>query len=362
MRMAFTLSNTALLLAFPAALLLTQGVIALAHRRGWVAKPKVDRWHSRPTALFGGVAIFATFALGCAFLFGRLAVRPDLLGLLTGGAVIFSVGLLDDRKPLNPMVKLIGQFMAVGPFLVGFLLTNHAPTFIFALPLLLFWMLTLTNSLNLLDNMDGLSAGTAATAAGLLAFYARQTGQTAEFSLAALLTLICLGFLVYNFRLKSSAKIFMGDCGSMFLGYLLAGLSAIAFSANHAPLITGIAAPLLLMAVPLFDTTLVVVIRKREGRAISQGGRDHTSHRLVYAGFSEKGAALTHFALTLLFGGAGILLALYKPFALLAAVPMTILMLFRFGASLSRFSQPQQAVITVASASESTSGSLAATP
>ena len=346
MGMTLLLKNALLLLAFPLSLLLTQGVIGLAQKRGWVAKPKADRWHQKPTALFGGVAIFATFALGGAFLQG-LALRADLLGLLLGGAIIFLVGLLDDRKPLNPLVKFFGQAMAVSPFLAGFILTNPTPTFIFALPLLLFWMLTLTNSLNLLDNMDGLSAGTAATAAALLAFYANRTGQASEFSLAALLTLACLGFLVFNFRLKSPAKIFMGDCGSMFLGYILAGLSAIVFSANHAPLVVGIAAPLLLLAVPLFDTTLVVIIRKREGRAVSQGGRDHTSHRLVYAGFSEKGAALTHFGLTLLFGGAGIALALHKPFALLAAVPLTVLFLARLGVSLSRFSQPQTAVVSV---------------
>ena len=362
MKMTLTFSNLALLLAFPVALLLTQGVISLAHQRGWVAKPRADRWHRKPTALFGGAAIFATVALGCAFLYGGLAARPDLLGLLTGAAIIFIVGLLDDRKPLNPMVKLIGQVMAVGPFLVGFLLTNHAPVFIFALPLLLFWMLTLTNSLNLLDNMDGLSAGTAATAAALLALYTLRTGQTAEFSLSALLALTCFGFLVFNFRPKSPAKIFMGDCGSMFLGYLLAGLSAIAFSANHAPLVTGIAAPVLLMAVPLFDTTLVVIIRKREGRAVSQGGRDHTSHRLVYAGMSEKGAAMTHFGLTLLFGGAALLMALYKPSALIAAIPLTVLILFRLGVYLSRFALPQQAVVSMAPASETAGGNLAPTP
>ena len=284
---ALTLSNFALLLAFPVAALLTQAMILLAHRRGWVAKPKADRWHQKPTALFGGVAIFATFALVCGFSRG-IAARADLLGLMLGGAIIFLVGLLDDRRPLNPLVKLIGQFMAVGPFLAGFLLTNPTPTFLLGLPLLLLWMLTLTNALNLLDNMDGLSAGTAATAAGLLAVYAALTGQMAEFSLSALLALACLGFLLFNFRPKSPAKIFMGDCGSMFLGYLLAGLSAIAFNANHAPLVVGIAAPILLLAVPLFDTTLVVIIRKREGRAVSQGGAITPRTDLSMRAFPKK--------------------------------------------------------------------------
>ena len=332
--------NLSLLAALPVALLLTQGVILLAHRRGWVAKPKADRWHQTPTALFGGIAIFATFALGC-LMFGATIYRADLLGLLLGGAVIFTVGLLDDRKPLNPLVKMFGQVMAVGPFLAGVLVTHPTPTFIFGLPLLLFWMLTLTNSFNLLDNMDGLSAGTAGTAAALLALYANATGQAAEFSLAALTFLACLGFLAFNLRPLSPAKIFMGDCGSMFLGFLLAGLSVICISARSSSLLVGIAAPVLLMAVPLFDTTLVVIIRKREGRAISQGGKDHTSHRLVYSGLSEKGAALTHFGLTLLFGGTGLLLSFYKPLALLAAVPLAALLLFRFGVVLNRFSQPQ---------------------
>ncbi len=364
MGMGFSFANliakAGFLLAFPLALLLTQGLILLAQRRGWTAKPKADRWHKQPTALFGGVAIFATFAVGCGFLRG-LPARPDLVGLLMGAAVIFLVGLQDDRKPLNPLVKLSGQFLAIGPFAAGFAMAHPTPPYFCALPLLLFWTLTLTNSLNLLDNMDGLSAGTAATAGILLTIYAALTGQALEFSLAALLTLACLGFLVFNFRPKSPAKIFMGDCGSMFLGFVLAGLSAMVFSANHAPLIVGIAAPLLLLSVPLFDTTLVVVIRKREGRAISQGGRDHTSHRLVYAGLSEKGAACTHFALTLVFGGVGLLLSFYRPMALLAAVPVAALLLIRLGVFLSRYSQPQQAVVHSAPA-DSPTGNLAPTP
>src|SRR5262249_6971892 len=157
---------------------------------------------------------------------------------------------------------------------------------------LLFWMLTLTNSFNLLDNMDGHSAGVATVIASLLTAYGLTHGAPLVAGLSALIAASCLGFLWFNFRIAEPARIFMGDCSSMFLGYMLAGLGVLSLYRETSAMLPACALSLLLMALPLFDTTLVIVRRKREGRAISQGGRDHSSHRLVYAGLSEKQSVL----------------------------------------------------------------------
>ena len=333
-----------LLLALPVSVLLTLAMIGLAQQRDWVAKPKDDRWHTKPTALYGGVAIFGTFALGCLPWLAWMvsAARWDLLGLLLGAATIFAVGLRDDIKPLNPLIKLLGQVMAVTPYLVGLLLTHHATVFTLSVPLIVLWMTLLTNSFNLLDNMDGLSAGTALWTAAMLMLFGLVTQQLPIALLSALCGIACWGFLVFNFRWRGSAKIFMGDCGSMFLGFLLAGLTVLAVGTGTKSPATILCLPLLLMAVPLFDTTLVIIIRRRENRAISQGGRDHSSHRLVYAGLSERIAVLALNGITLLCGLVGIALAgsgasAFLPIAaLVAGVVLTGL-----GIYLNRFPAPR---------------------
>ena len=339
-----------LLLALPVSLLLTLAMIGLARQRDWVARPKEDRWHTKPTALYGGVAIFGTFALGCLPWLAWMvsAARWDLLGLLLGAVTIFAVGLRDDIRPLNPLVKLLGQVMAVTPYLVGLLLTHHATVFTLSLPLIVLWMTLLTNSFNLLDNMDGLSAGTALWTSAMLMLLGLVTQQLPIAILSALCAAACWGFLVFNFRWHGSAKIFMGDCGSMFLGFLLAGLTVLAVGTGAKSPATIVCLPLLLMAVPLFDTILVIVIRRRENRAISQGGRDHSSHRLVYAGFSERIAVLALNSLTFLCGLVGVGLAssgnsAYLPAAALAAVGILV----RLGLYLNGFPHPRPVAASV---------------
>jgi UDP-GlcNAc:undecaprenyl-phosphate GlcNAc-1-phosphate transferase len=336
------------LLAFPLSLALTWLIITLAHRYGWLAKPKADRWHQKPTALFGGVAIFLTFAAGFVALLSRseLGRRYDLLGLILGGALVFTVGLRDDIKALNPLVKLLGQVMATTPFLVGSLLAHPTPAFTLSIPLLLFWMVALTNAFNLLDNMDGLSAGTAAIVGGLLAVYAALHGLPLIGVLSALLSASCLGFLWFNFRVRGSARVFIGDCGILFLGYMLAGLTVLGVCPTASDRIAALCTPLLLMALPLFDTTLVIIIRKREHRAISQGGRDHSSHRLVYSGYTEKQAVLLSYSISLLGGGAGLLLeSIHQPVLTVSVTLATALGLASLGIYLNRYSTQRQAVV-----------------
>ena len=221
--------------------------------------------------------------------------------VLAGSTFLFGVGLIDDLQHLKPYQKLLGQL--AGSVLVVALGKSlpWTPWQPLNIALTLFWLVGITNALNLLDNMDGLAAGIALIAGGFLSGIFFTNGQFAEGFLLAAFSATLLGFLVYNFN---PASIFMGDCGSMFIGFFLASavllLTWEGDPAQHWPATFGV--PILLLSVPIFDTTLVTVVRKLHGRAISQGGRDHTSHRLVALGFTERRAVLVLYELALLSG------------------------------------------------------------
>jgi UDP-GlcNAc:undecaprenyl-phosphate/decaprenyl-phosphate GlcNAc-1-phosphate transferase len=181
----------------------------------------------------------------------------------------------------------------------------------------------------------------------LIAVFAFLTGQPQIGALAGVLVAACLGFLVFNFRPTGSARIFMGDSSSLLLGFVLSGLSALAARPMPNDKISPLLLPLFLMSVPLFDTALVIVRRKREGRAISQGGRDHTSHRLVYAGLSEKHAVMMLYLISLLCGGIGIAFVfLEMPLVMIGAMVGGVFALTAFGNYLARFTGPTEAVTT----------------
>lgn len=343
-------------LALAASLGLTRLVIALAHRRGWVAKPKADRWHSEPTALYGGAAIFGACALAWLLLFAAnpaWAARKDLIGLAVGGLLIFAVGLRDDVHPLNPLLKLFAQCLAVMPFLMGVVLQGPMPLAVYVTLPLMAWCVLLTNSFNLLDNMDGLCAGTSAAVAGVLTLYAALHGQAQAAAMGGAVLCACLGFLAFNFRARGSARIFMGDCGSLFLGHTLSGLAAVSIVPSASPPPAALLLPLLVMALPLFDTTLVIARRKAEGRAISQGGKDHASHRLVYAGLSEKKAVLLLYGVSLFCGLVGLALEwANQPLALAVFAVAAAAALLAFGRYLSQFG----AVLPMQAADSGTNG------
>ena len=328
---------------------LTRLLIVLAQRNGWVNQPKADRWSRTPTALYGGVAIYSAFALGSlAFLPGLLhSQRYDLLGLLAGGFVIFAVGLRDDLRALNPLVKLAGEFMSVMPFLVGLGLAYPSATFTVCLPFVLLWMVALTNAFNLLDNMDGLTAGTSVIIGNMLALTALARGVPLVSLFSALIAAACLGFLWFNLRAREPAHIIMGDCSSLFLGYMLAGLAVVGICPPTTASIASLPLPLLIMALPIFDTTLVIILRKREHRAISQGGKDHSSHRLVYAGLSEKQAVFSLYGISLITGGIALSLErLNQPLLLVAVLLACAAALACLGIFLSRYSGMRQAAVT----------------
>jgi UDP-GlcNAc:undecaprenyl-phosphate GlcNAc-1-phosphate transferase len=311
--------------AFALAVAVTPLVITLARRQGWVAQPRADRWHTRPTALLGGIAIFlATMVPACLLLPWDRALG----GLAIGATGIFLLGLIDDRRRLSPPVKMMGQAVATCVLLATGTRGDFGGPALLNAALTVFWVIGITNAMNLLDNMDGLAAGVATIAALTMFGYLTARGEAAHAGLALLLAGACLGFLLYNF---SPARIFMGDCGSMFLGFVVSAVALAGSSRLASHTFLAMLVPVAVLAVPLFDTTLVTVVRRLNGRPVSQGGRDHTSHRLVALGLSERGTVLLLYGACGLFGLFALLSQRWSLEVVLAVACLIFLALVAFG-------------------------------
>jgi UDP-GlcNAc:undecaprenyl-phosphate GlcNAc-1-phosphate transferase len=282
-------------IALGASLVLTLVVRAAARRFGLVAKPRADRWHKKPTALFGGVAIFLGFLASYLIRRASADTHGDVL-LVACGAGMFVVGLVDDFVQLKPYAKLVGQIIFSAIFTMFGLRLHWLPSPVLDQALTIFWLVGVTNAMNLLDNLDGLAGGVAAIAASFLVYFCHAAGHPEAATLAAAFVGAVVGFLVFNFN---PASIFMGDCGSLFIGFFLGGVALVNNQEGlRRNLITVLTIPVLLLLIPILDTSLVTVVRKLHGRRVSQGGRDHTSHRLVALGLSERAAALTLWGLS----------------------------------------------------------------
>jgi UDP-GlcNAc:undecaprenyl-phosphate/decaprenyl-phosphate GlcNAc-1-phosphate transferase len=279
---------------------LTPLVARWGRAHGMVAIPRQDRWHRKPTPLLGGVAIYVGTS-AAIFVFAHHDAR--LLGLEVGGALLFLTGLIDDFRHLRPHTKLIAQILAACAMVVGGVQIGTPWLAPIAIPVTILWIVGITNAFNLLDNMDGLSAGTAVIAAGFLFAFSVEVGNPALAVLCVALGGGALGFLLYNFN---PARIFMGDSGSMYLGFTLSGITLLG-SSNMAPdILFVLLVPAAMMGLPIFDTTLVTIVRTLEGRPLSQGGRDHLSHRLVAVGLSERQSVLVLYVLAASFGSLGL--------------------------------------------------------
>lgn len=319
------------LISFALATVLTYVVREAAHKFGFVAKPKTDRWHKRPTAMLGGVAIYlATIIIYLIF----LPKTPESLIILAGGSVLFLVGLVDDILQVKPYQKLIGQLIGVA-IVIGFGLVLPWTNFdVLNIAITCFWLIGITNAINLLDNMDGLSAGIAAIAAISLAAGFNASGQSVELVFLSAFIGALIGFLVFNFN---PASIFMGDCGSMFVGFLLASSVLMTdVGGRSRSLVSILAVPALILFVPIFDTTFVTVLRKLWGRKASQGGRDHTSHRLVALGLSERNAVLLLYGMAILAGAISLFVRELEPTRSIALILVFTLILALIGVYLAK--------------------------
>jgi UDP-GlcNAc:undecaprenyl-phosphate/decaprenyl-phosphate GlcNAc-1-phosphate transferase len=291
-----------IVIAFGVALVGTPLVRALARRVGMVARPRADRWHKNPTTLLGGISIFAGVAAGVSM---ERVAWEQVVWLYLGGIFVFALGLVDDIWRIKPWQKLLGQVAAALMLLLagsvlpwtGLKGIDYVISFV--------WIIGITNAINLLDNMDGLAAGISLAAATFFAVLLCQLDQREWAVLASVLAASLAGFLIYN---SNPASIFMGDSGALFIGYVLSAVSLQA--ASHLagePSGRAILLPVLVLLVPIFDTTFVTILRKLAGRPASQGGRDHTSHRLVALGWSERQAVWILYGLAAASGGCAIL-------------------------------------------------------
>jgi UDP-GlcNAc:undecaprenyl-phosphate GlcNAc-1-phosphate transferase len=296
--MAFDLRSLGIIaVAMCASLVFTPLVRILARRCGMVSRPRSDRWAKKPAALLGGVAIFASVILSSLPIAGEM---PHGWLILAASSFLFALGLIDDYLHIKPYQKLIGQIMGACLIVLGGLALPWTSSPLLDMALTVFWLVGITNAINLLDNMDGLAAGVTAIAAIFLGASFLAGGQVTEAVFTAVFVAALIGFLFYN---TNPASIFMGDCGSMFIGFFLASTALAHVSGGRSrSLLSVLAVPVLLLVIPIFDTTLVTVLRKLAGRSASQGGRDHASHRLVALGLTERRAVGLLYALAMLSG------------------------------------------------------------
>jgi UDP-GlcNAc:undecaprenyl-phosphate GlcNAc-1-phosphate transferase len=284
-----------------AAALFTPLVRAAARRLNMVAAPKKDRWHTRPTALLGGVGIFASVMAVSIWLLSRTeGSSPFTHTILPACGLMFLIGLIDDIVNLKPYQKLVGQIIGAAIIVWSGLVLPWTSSIVFNSAITMFWLIGITNAVNMLDNMDGLAAGISAIAALFLALNFANLGQLTEATVVLILAAALVGFLIYN---SHPASIFMGDCGSLFIGFFLASTALLTSTSGRTrSFLPVIAVPVLTLLIPIFDTTFVTLLRKLSGRAVSQGGRDHTSHRLVALGLTERRAVWLLYGLAALAG------------------------------------------------------------
>src|SRR5579884_959353 len=282
-------------LALPAALAATWLLLRSPLAVRLVANPRADRWHVRQTPLLGGIGIFAGFlvGIGAAAAAGSISDHRELWGIVGGCALLFVAGLVDDLWNLPPLLKIAAQIGAAAIVLSVGLKVQIVSNSILAAAIAIVWLVGMTNAFNLLDNMDGLAATLAVIAATCFAVDA-VTVHKSHLTLAVALALAlgCLGFLPFNLRPSRPAATFMGDSGSQVLGFALASLGLASSWKVAGSTVAALLLPLLILAVPILDTTLVTIVRLLEGRPIYQGGRDHTSHRLVSRGLSDRRAVV----------------------------------------------------------------------
>jgi len=304
-----------------------------------VAVPTGERWHDRPTPTFGGAGIICGLLAGVllAVAVGAVDASWQLAGIVAGCVILFAAGLLDDLLHLNPLAKLAAQFAAAGIAVASGLRVELFANDIVATAVAIVWLVGITNAFNLLDNMDGLAATLATVACAYFAIDA-VTIHPNDLVLVLSLSLgfACGGFLPFNLRPGGNALVFMGDSGSQVLGFLLAALGLAASWTTAGTTVATILLPLLVLAIPILDTTLVTIRRLAEHRPVSQGGKDHTSHRLVYFGLSERKAVGLLAIIALALGGTSVAYNILDDARVTAVgVLLTFVLLVQFGGFLS---------------------------
>ena len=288
----------AFLIALLASFLLTPYVKKLAFKIGALDRPNKRKVHHKVMPRLGGLAIYCGFLLSVLC---TMHISRDVLGLLLGGTVIMIVGVIDDKYLLPAKVKLLGQILAACVLVLfdikiewlnnpwgGYFYLEY-----FSIPLTIFWVISFTNVVNLIDGLDGLAAGVSAIASITVILVAVQQGVFPVAILTAALAGGIIGFIRYNFN---PASIFMGDTGSMFIGYMLAAISI--FGAVKSAATIALIVPAVALGLPIMDTAFAILRRYTNGRPIFQPDKGHLHHRLLAMGMSQRQAVLFMYAIS----------------------------------------------------------------
>ena len=319
--------------AFVFAVSVTPIARRIALRAGVVDQPSARKIHVRPMPLLGGVAIYIAFVLALIIFADRFFIS-QIVGIFIGATWVSFLGVWDDRAGLSAGAKLLGQFLGALIMIATGIGVDlfHQPLLDGAITVL--WVVGITNAMNLLDNMDGLSGGVAAIAAAFFLLIASLNGQFLVGSLSAAILGAAIGFLVYNFN---PASIFMGDTGSLFIGFILAAIGIKVRFPGH-PVIFTWFIPILVLGVPIFDTTLVFLSRWRRGRnPLTTPGTDHLSHRLIAQGWTRREAVLLLYLVAVALGVLGMFSAQaggwenYLALGMAALAGLAALWKFEFG-------------------------------
>lgn len=285
----------------------------LAVKFGAVDVPKDERRvHNKPMPLMGGLAIYTAILIS-ALIF--LPKDRTLISIIVGGSIICLSGIIDDIKGLSPKAKLAFQIVAAIVLILGDVkidaITNPfgSPGTLWLLnglsiPITIFWVVGITNTLNLIDGLDGLAAGVAMIASLSFLFVANKFNYMPVMIMSAIVAGSCMGFLPYNFN---PAKIFMGDTGALLLGFLLAALSIEGVMKSVATI--AVVVPIIILGVPIFDTTFAIFRRLLNGRSIAEADKGHLHHRLLKMGYSQKKTVLILYAISAIFGLCAIFIA-----------------------------------------------------
>lgn len=299
--------------AFAVALIMSPIIKKIAPAIGAVDIPKDNRrMHNKPMPLCGGLAIFFGFSIS-AFIFFDLNFK--FWGIWLGALIIIIIGVLDDRFTLNAYVKLAGQFVSsIIPIIFGISIEQinifgcQINLGFLAIPVTIIWIVSLTNAFNLIDGLDGLSCGVSAISAASIFALGIILNNKEIMLISAVLFSACVGFLPFNFN---PAKIFMGDTGAMFLGYMLSVISVFGF--YKTPSVISVAIPFIICGFPIFDTTFAFARRILAGKSPFYADKSHSHHKLIDRGLNQKQAVLFLYTVSILLGIFAIFISIVPP-------------------------------------------------
>lgn len=302
-----------LILAIIISFAITPIVRKLAFKIGAIDIPKDDRRvHKEPMPLMGGLAIYISIVI-CTLIF--VPITKEIIATLIGGTTILISGIIDDRGDLSPKSKLMFQLIAsiiliLGDVKIEFITNPFSGdnSLIYleflSIPATIFWVVGITNTLNLIDGLDGLAAGVAGISSLSLMLIAASFGYIHIVILSMIVAGACLGFLPFNFN---PAKIFMGDTGALFLGFMLSVITIEGVMKSVATI--AIVVPIIILGVPIFDTTFAIFRRLKNGKSITSGDKGHLHHKLLEKGLPQKKTVLILYGISAVFGSFAVLIA-----------------------------------------------------